>query len=33
MKTSPLVRQEKLRKAFSRTAFGSEMSRKAVDWA
>lgn len=28
-----LVRQEKLRNAFSRTALGSEMSRKEVDWA
>lgn len=27
------VRQAKLRNAFSRTAFGSEMSRKVVDWA
>ena len=30
---SPLVRQEKLRKAFSRTALGSEISRKEGDWA
>ena len=30
---SPTVRQEKFRKAFSRTALGSEMSRNEVDWA
>lgn len=30
---SPFERQEKLRKACSRTALGSEMSRKEVDCA
>lgn len=29
---SSLVRAEKLRRAFSRTAFGSVMSRKSTDW-
>ena len=30
---SPFVRQAKFRKAFSRTALGSEISRKEGDWA
>ena len=33
VKMSPTVRQEKFRKAFSRTALGSDISRKDVDWA